>query len=202
MTYNNFNTVQEALDGDVTLVGEEHFNPRSGDLMDEVLDDVEPRTVAIELERPRDLGGGGMSRAVKYARREGAPVLGIDDKDTWRGLGEDTSGLLSVANHFAEPVGDNGDVPEISIVTARQRVRKEYGERVHNAMYVERERAMAGRLRRAVDEFETPIVAGIGAFHILALKAMLENLDNVIEIAPRRARSNAAPSTTEETATV
>lgn len=207
MTFDNHTTVQTGLDEQVILVGEEHSLPgaeHSESLMEEVLEEYDPQSLAIEATIPSAGRRAGMGAAQSFAEQEGRPITAIDDGSaSWGPTIDDTGKLLSVANTFAEPIEEDGDVAIESIDHARRAVLEEFGEETTLAMYDDRERAMARRLRYMVesDDFETPIVAGIGTFHILSLKAYLENEDDTEALSERRIKWNDAPNVADEPST-
>lgn len=198
MPFDNHTTVQTALDEQVILVGEEHFPPgreHCRDLMQRVLEEYDPPTLAIEATRPTAGRSSGMGVAQSFASEEARPLVAIDDgRKSWSGVVDDERGMLDDANYFKEPITPDGDVPIESIDYARKSFREKFGEEASAAMHADRERIMAARLRHMVesDDFDTPIVAGIGTFHILALHAFLENENDTESPSERRIEWNDA----------
>jgi len=177
--YNDYTTVASLLGGDIILVGEKHGNRDSASLMDTVLETVEPQTVAAEMPpRSRVPSTGGMGRARKYATENSAPLIRIDKSGRFNNI-RDTdismSELIRKANLFSYEIETDGDLNEDAIWDARNRIKTYYGNKVWKAMYPEREAAMAKHLLKARSEFETPIVAGIGAFHLPAVSQMIQH---------------------------
>lgn len=172
MTFWDNTTIQTLADGDIVLVGEEHGNVFSKDLMRRVLNDVDPGTLAVEKSPGSwPLMDGGMGRAAQFAEDADRPLLAIDKPSPkFRARSGSRAGLLQDANEFSHPITVDGDVEVAAISNARQRVRDNYGHKTHREMYTEREKEMAGNLKAAIEEYPTPIVAGIGTFHILALR--------------------------------
>lgn len=192
MPFEDYTTVEETLDGDVILVGEEHTPPGaeySEDLADRVLQEYEPQTIAIESYRPRNRSGGAMGRVADYASDEGVPLVAIDNSNPWHRLDCSRSNLMERANHFSHPIQEDGDLDPAAIYDARERIRDEFGDDAREMMFENRENAMAARLRGLREstecgpedmEYESPIVAAIGTFHIRGIRDRLEeNIDLV-----------------------
>lgn len=183
MEEKSFNSVGEALDGQVILVGEDHRSRRCGRLAKRVIDQVDPQTLAVErapFVSPKPAGRVAMGEATQYAKENGLPLLHIDSRDKRRKFDEavDNRGeFLKVANHFEDPVTREGEVTINSIISSRSKIRHQFGQEAYEALYIEREIDMARHLIHAVERFEPPIVAAVGAFHVKALEEMLEVLD-------------------------
>lgn len=175
-----YTTVAEALDGDVILVGEEHGNRECKRLAARVLREVQPPTVAVEMG-PNEVPprGAGMGALVSYAEEnDDVPCLHIDEPNVriskkCREAGANWHELLQKANKFSHPIKSGGDLNPAAIRNARSRVANQFGQQVHYWLYEYREQSMAKSLRDAVEDYETPILAGIGAFHINALQREL-----------------------------
>lgn len=184
------NTVQQVAGGDIVLIGEEHGNPLSADLASSVINDLEPRTLAIEMDassRKPVISSGAMGRVRNYAEKNDLPLLKIDQKDYRNEISSNIrlGKLFGIGNDFSHPIQEDGDVDWKAIRNARMNVLSEFGEEVHHYFYEYRERAMAGRLKKAMNEFETPILAAVGTFHILAIRSLFEVVEER-EIGDRR----------------
>jgi len=169
--FRGMTTVEPLADDDIVLVGENHKNGPINDLTEDLLDELEPNTVAIENQRPV-AHSSGMGVATRYASRNDVAVAAIDES-LWREVETETS-VLADANEFTYPIQSDGSLDARSIYNARARIKAKYGEEMFRKMYVEREIDMARRLRHLYDsdEFATPITVHIGVFHITALRDM------------------------------
>lgn len=173
-------TVERLDDGDVVLVGEKHSGrgaERSRELAERVLDDVQPRTIAIEASAGKRPGSaGGMTIGHRYARDNGLPCLTIDTPKRFGETTDRVGELYRDANIFTHPIQEDGDLNPKAAHNARQAVYELYGKDTFYRMYLKRESKMAARLRRATERFSTPIVWFGGAFHVeyLAKKYRLQ----------------------------
>lgn len=199
-------TVQYLEDGDVVLVGEGHSGDnakRAKRLCRRVVDEVGPATLAIEYpdSHIRYHGPGAMGYLSSYGNDFGKPILHIDKgRDGRRNAVDDDYGrFLSDANKFTHPIEKDGDLDPQAITDARARIHDKYGHEAYKAMYTNREVYMTALLREAKDQLATPIVAGVGAFHILALRDIYKSMDIKIPISPDRIFNTA---TVSEAATV
>lgn len=194
----DFNTVQTAADGSIVLVGEEHQNSICAELARDVLEEVEPETLAVEMPPTWPAHGAGMGAMSRYAERHGKPLVNIDEpRGRMKNLDCSYPKLTHVANTFKAPISSEGDVPLESINWARREVRDRFGQEAYNEMYTVRERAMTERLNTLKETYGTPIVAGVGTFHILALRDMLDTIDDTREIDARRITENGSGVTVD-----
>lgn len=190
--YTQFTTVEVVEDGDIILVGEEHSPPgapRSRQLADLVCTYEHPGSYAIEATHPDASRSSGMRVLQRRAARYQRPLVAIDNG--WRSyldeLPASRSEIVHHANIFTHPIDSRGDLNEKAIDNNRQLVYELYGEEVSNAMHERREEAMAGRLREMHRlGFPTPIVAGVGVFHIKSLAEKLRDGIRTVELNPER----------------
>lgn len=191
MNFDDYTTVEEVLGGNVVLVGEEHGNERCEALAEKVLDEYQPPTLAIESARPSRPNTGARRAFYDYAKERTLPFIAIDENNRWHDL--DYNGPLHRdANNFSHPIEEDGDLDPQAITDARNRIQEKYGSDIYHAMYTEREEAMAGRINTLLDFFDTPIVVGIGTFHIRALRDYLEAYDDKLRVDDRRIRRASA----------
>lgn len=189
MVFDEYNTVQTVANEDIILVGEEHHNHRSKELMDRVLDEVGPNTIAVEASPGERPVGGGMGLASNYASKESIPAIAIDSpnkREKFRSCSNNSGRLLTVANQFSHPIQENGDVDIRAINNARRTIRDEFGQQAYNEMYTNREIIMTKVLKSCLRDFESPIVAGVGTFHILALRDMFSEIDGLEALSEER----------------
>lgn len=191
MTLTEKTTVEVLEDGDLIIVGEEHTGEgatRSRELGEEILNEYQPQTVAIEAPPGRATGGrGAMSLANGYARRNGADLLTIDNqRGPMRRAVDNFSDYLGTANTFTYPIQEDGDLNPKAIENARQLVYELYGEEAYYEMYTHREEKMAARLREAAASFQPPIVLFCGAFHVPALVEQYHEVDYSLPLEGKR----------------
>lgn len=179
----DYTSVEILEDGDLILVGEEHRNTDSRRLVEEVVEEVEPKTIAVEADKRQERGGssGGMGWASDWAREEGKPIYSIDRTaaERRRELAVRANG---VANEFPHPLQENGDVDIRGPTEARANFKDEFGIEAHRIMYEDREVDMARRLNTALDEMETPIVAVTGVYHTQALAELVPVLNRFVQL--------------------
>lgn len=180
MPFEEYTTVEEVLDGDVILIGEQHEEPgasRSNDLAWEVIGEYSPQTVAIEAYRPLNRTGTAQGALYDYSREEGIPLVAIDENNQWGDLECDRHDLHEVANTFSHPIQEDGDLDAGAIYDSRSNVLHEFGEEAFEMMYEDRELAMAQRIRGTLmrTSVETPLVVAMGAFHVPIVRDHLTN---------------------------
>lgn len=181
MTEHTNKTTVERV-GNIVLIGEEHRNERSAKLAEEVLDGLNPGVVG--LEHVADTGAIGVLR--RYADNHGITRVKIDGPKRFNSTVDNPRELIGTANFFADPIQEDGDLdPEVPQI-ARSKVRDEFGLDTHRQMYPERERYMARRLNRLAEDWETPVVAGIGAFHVDAVANMIPRVGAIESIGATR----------------
>jgi hypothetical protein len=198
--FEEYTTVRELPQEGAILIGEEHGNSRCAELARKVLDYYEPPTVAVENHTPYRgrRNYSAMREVAAYASRENAPQVGIDEytRRLW-GSAPNRIELLEDANRFSYPILEDGDLTEQAITDARERIADKYSERIWKEMYEYRERLMAARLRSIVAEYEAPVVAAVGTFHINRLAEYLSQRDWTLSVGDSRV-SQPSPRATSE----
>lgn len=197
MTGHTNKTTVERI-GDIVLIGEEHRNKRSAKLAEEVLDGLNPGVIGLE----HVAGTGAIGVLRRYADNHGITRVKIDGPKRFRRTVDDVHDLIGTANFFADPIQEDGDLdPEVPQI-ARNKVRDKFGLDTHRQMYPERERYMARRLNRLRESWDTPVVAGMGAFHVDAVAEMMPRVGAIGSINSRRIRNApAADASTDNRAT-
>lgn len=180
--------------GDIILIGEEHRNSRCRFLAETVLDDVTPGVIALEHRSQM----GAIGALQEYARSYAVPAVKIDGPKRFRQTVDSVIDLLDTANHFEYPIQEDGDLDPRAPRVARKMVRDEFGLDTHREMYPERERYMARRLNRLAEDYDGPVVAGVGAFHVEAIVEMLPRVGAMESISPSRVKEYAGAGTRAE----
>lgn len=175
--FDDYTTVESCLDGDVILVGEEHGNNRCADLAGRVLDAVEPGAIAIE-EPPerRAPHSAAMGEVSSYAKNNGLRLAKIDIENRTRRFSQaigNQRGLHSTANNFTFEIQEDGNLNPKAIRDAREAVKEQFGVSAWRIMYPIRETEMARNLLTLRNEYDGPVVAAIGAFHVPAVSRFL-----------------------------
>lgn len=180
----DFTSVEVLEDGDLVLVGEKHYNKNSKQLVEEIVEEVQPNTVALEADKTQERTTGGMGAANLWARENGINTYKIDKPfhTPRRAINGSYSGYLRVANEFPYPLQENGDVDRRGPMEVRSNYRDKYGREAYEAMYTRREEAMARRLNTALEEMETPILAVTGVYHTQALAKLVPVLSRFVQL--------------------
>lgn len=193
--FENINSVREVLGGEIVLVGEDHSSDRLfRELARDVIEHYEPGTVAIEARRPGAGRRCTMGELQDFASQTGVPLIAIDTP--WRQHAPshvDTTGIYSVINNTS--VDDEGNYDPAYKGGAKGGTMAAYGGGVAEAIWDKRESDMAARLFQALeDDYPTPIVAGVGVYHLVELAELLEEQEvDPLELTPNRVRDAAAP---------
>lgn len=191
--FQDFTTVESCLDGDIILIGEKHGNERSGGLARDVLGEVEPGVIAVE-EPPNKavIPRGAMGAAVQYSRDNQLDFAKIDIESRRREFAsrvDDMARFHAVANSFSSPIQPSGDLQEQAIWDARNGVKDRFGEAAWRIMYPIREQEMARRLLTLRENYDGPVVAAIGAFHVPAVSQFLAHEEPLEKIDDNRVRA-------------
>ena len=179
MEWANFPNVA-VVDG-IVLVGEAHGYQESRRLVERVVEYYEPQVIGLESTplRMKLIEKGGMSAAKLWAEQNGYPCATLDARTRTLTAalppGISFSEYLEVANAPQSAVEGSGRMPFSAIFEARRRVCQEFGERAFRVLYEFRESQMARRLKALQSQFEPPVVAVVGAFHVPWIADELQN---------------------------
>lgn len=159
--------------GRYCFVGEEHTPPGAPickQVAENVLSEVEPAAIAIEMPPGGTPGGAGMGAAYQYAQDNDVPAFVVDKPR--RAMRESVDSYLDLtrdANKFSHEIEPNGDLNEQAIFDARNRIHEQYGAEAYNEMYRNREERMARRVAWLGEEYDGPVAWFGGVFHIKAM---------------------------------
>ena len=170
--------------GDIFLVGEEHGNKNSRQLIERLLDERQPDAIGYEMPPGNRPASSGMRAALQHAQqRPDVPAIAVDigERDEmWREVlssSEHRGELLRDANRFTYPITDNGNLNPQAIHDASNRIRNWWSDNVWRAMYPRREAVMARVLKKMEREYGE-VLCVIGAFHIQRLAQILNYIND------------------------
>ena len=167
-------TVEQARNN-VYFIGEEHTPPGAPvcrRLAENLLDELEPAAIGIEMPPGQTPHGSAMGVCAKYAKGNPECDAFLVDKSrhdlraACESSGHNYIDVTSKANEFTHPITDGGDLPTQAILDARDRIYEEFGREVFMEMYKRRERQMGRRMSWLAEQYDGPVLWSGGVFHI------------------------------------